>query len=570
MRQLGCRFCLQQVSSIVRSNMVERLASHDISLACVSLGKVHQMEGWLESTGFKGELYVDDSSDGNPTTALSSTQSKPYAAFRLKRSLSSLRLDNPQAQEYAKKVAEEFPDNDEMADKDENGEVTIWPGDVFQTGGVFVLGPGNVCDFAYRSNHAGDHPDLNLIFSYATGVDNTGNEIVYESTKNWFNWMRNDKRVMTVRGRVVSNSGLEGALIKYALPIVLSPYSVSFGLGFAARFGSRRSEGAISAATWGLSAAVLFASARKLARVVYARMKSASDNTKYIDAVADVKLLTPLDVDRRVLESGLPECDCGETMSEMPMLGLREPHEAQPRKGALTRARSETWSSEIDSSNEYQTLLCYVREFLAKPHPAVGRGGPVCPFVPTSLKKNSIYMSVIRTSALVETPRPMEDPSAKEEKIRQILARLLQDFIPVFTGLEPSKGRLRQFKAAILIFPDVEPSKAHDIIDEVQVRVKELFVAQGLMVGEFHAANNASGLRNKDFFPLRTPYPCLAIRHMVPGDFVFMTLDDYPLELRAKLLRGFLDVFENEDKPQVKEAKVKYKETMEMLGRTGG
>ena len=27
-------------------------------------------------------------------------------------------------------------------------------------------------------------------------------------------------------------------------------------------------------------------------------------------------------------------------------------------------------------------LLCYVREFLAKPHADVGRGGPVCPFIP--------------------------------------------------------------------------------------------------------------------------------------------------------------------------------------------
>ena len=47
-------------------------------------------------------------------------------------------------------------------------------------------------------------------------------------------------------------------------------------------------------------------------------------------------------------------------------------------------------------------MMCYLREFLAKPHPAVGRPGPVCPFVPTSLKKDLIYMSVIRTSGLSE------------------------------------------------------------------------------------------------------------------------------------------------------------------------
>jgi hypothetical protein len=53
------------------------------------------------------------------------------------------------------------------------------------------------------------------------------------------------------------------------------------------------------------------------------------------------------------------------------------------------------------------------------------------------------------------------------------------------------------------------------IVAMVDAALKEDFVAQGLMLGEFHLANNSAGLRNSSFFPLRTPYPCLAIRHMV-------------------------------------------------------
>ena len=77
----------------------------------------------------------------------------------------------------------------------------------------------------------------------------------------------------------------------------------------------------------------------------------------------------------------------------------------------------------------------------------------------------------------------------------------------------------------------------------------------GMMIGEFHASNNASGLRNDNFFPLRTPYPCLVMRYMVPGDFAFMSLDAYPVEMRRKLLVGFLEVFGDDDKPQVGMAK---------------
>ena len=54
-----------------------------------------------------------------------------------------------------------------------------------------------------------------------------------------------------------------------------------------------------------------------------------------------------------------------------------------------------------------------------------------------------------------------------------------------------------------------------------------MFVERGLMIGEFHSANNATGLRNSSFYPLRTPYPCLAVRHMVPGDFVSALLSKF-------------------------------------------
>ena len=50
-------------------------------------------------------------------------------------------------------------------------------------------------------------------------------------------------------------------------------------------------------------------------------------------------------------------------------------------------------------------------------------------------------------------------------------------------------------------------------------------------------------MRNADFYPLRTPTPCIAIRHMVPTDLAFMSLDKYPVALRRQLLTAFLGVF---------------------------
>jgi hypothetical protein len=131
--------------------------------------------------------------------------------------------------------------------------------------------------------------------------------------------------------------------------------------------------------------------------------------------------------------------------------------------------------------------------------------------------------------------------------------------------LEPTKGRARQFKAIVLIFPDIALKDAHEMIDGVQRYVKPDFVSRGLMVGEFHLRNNSSGLRNKEFYPLRTPIPCIAMRHMVPTDLAFLDVTSYEPALRKKFLTSFLNVF-GEDKVAKKKPEVKMaREALEKL-----
>lgn len=320
----------------------------------------------------------------------------------------------------------------------------------------------------------------------------------------------------------------------------------------------------------GLGQAALYVGGIVLAAVALSRIQNRAPTETSQHApeedtgeFGELRLLTPVNIDTRAVETGLLACDCGMVMGGIPMLApTKEGDDAEVETLPRPRSQSTTWGGEAMTSerypgdieeylkrpNEYQTMLCYFREFLAKPHPAVGRPGPVCPFVPMSLKRDIIYLTMVHTQALQESATPAE--------LRQALVRLLVSFIPRFEGLHPSTGKLRQYKAAVLVFPDVAVREAHEVIDLAQEEAKPQFVAKGLMCGEFHAANNATGLRNPNFYPLRTPYPCLAIRHMVPGDFVFMTLDNYEKGLQLQLLRNFMDVFgKQRDLKEVKDAK---------------
>lgn len=178
--------------------------------------------------------------------------------------------------------------------------------------------------------------------------------------------------------------------------------------------------------------------------------------------------------------------------------------------------------------NAAQSIICYVREFLAKPNPNLGRKGPTCPFVPKSLQMDTIYLSVLTA----------EDVSTSVE-----LECILLEAIQTFKALEPQSGPKASYKAIILIFPDLETAEIPDMIDGTQKRLKPNFVDAGLMLGEFHLRNNATGLHNPHFYPLRTPYPCLAIRHMVPSDIVFLNPTEFPPDVRVKMISSFLAKF---------------------------
>jgi hypothetical protein len=59
-------------------------------------------------------------------------------------------------------------------------------------------------------------------------------------------------------------------------------------------------------------------------------------------------------------------------------------------------------------------------------------------------------------------------------------------------------------------------------LDALHAELKDEFVKDGVMIGQFHPTCGAAGLWDPEFRPLQSPVPLLAIRDMVSSDLPFL------------------------------------------------
>ena len=170
------------------------------------------------------------------------------------------------------------------------------------------------------------------------------------------------------------------------------------------------------------------------------------------------------------------------------------------------------------------TVNRWMRTYLSRPHPRLGREGPVCPYVPLALEQHAVWMTTIRSRGLDQAE----------------IASVVADYREVFLGLGPAGGLDDELKTLLLLFPDVQREEAPVVIDGVQSHLKPHFVDAGLMLGQFHDMNIAPGIHNPAFHPLRSPIPMLVIRFMVELDLPFLRQERDPAPIRLRFLRSYL------------------------------
>ncbi|MGH9078938.1 MAG: DUF6875 domain-containing protein [Acidimicrobiales bacterium] len=153
-----------------------------------------------------------------------------------------------------------------------------------------------------------------------------------------------------------------------------------------------------------------------------------------------------------------------------------------------------------------QAALDWAQDFLGSPHPGLGRKGPVCPYIGHSFDKRLLFVTSRPESSCTDSQLPGAVRAARH------WFNELQQRAPV--GHE-------HLVTVLVVLPRIDRSTSAEL-DELHRALKDEFVAEGLMIGQFHPQCQARGLWSPAFRPLQSPVPLLAIREMVPSDLPFL------------------------------------------------
>jgi hypothetical protein len=97
------------------------------------------------------------------------------------------------------------------------------------------------------------------------------------------------------------------------------------------------------------------------------------------------------------------------------------------------------------------TVADWIKSFIVRPHKDLGRAGPVCPFVPESLERRTLWLA----------PEHVGGRSVPD------VVDLVSGYQKLFLGAQPTDGDDAIYKAIVVVFTDLPPDRATELFDEV-------------------------------------------------------------------------------------------------------
>ncbi|MEU7424556.1 DUF6875 domain-containing protein [Streptomyces sp. NPDC040750] len=163
-------------------------------------------------------------------------------------------------------------------------------------------------------------------------------------------------------------------------------------------------------------------------------------------------------------------------------------------------------ASLVDFASALEAVEEWLTEYISASHPEIGRTGPICPFVAPSRKNRTME---IRLRLAGHAPTL--------ELIEEIARSSLREY-----ELTTWQGRNPMLRAMVVALPDLR-SEDTGLLDQAHARVKDVFVEQGLMIGQFHENCEVTAARNPRFAVSKAPLPLFAIRAIALHDVFFLS-----------------------------------------------
>jgi hypothetical protein len=161
----------------------------------------------------------------------------------------------------------------------------------------------------------------------------------------------------------------------------------------------------------------------------------------------------------------------------------------------------------------------WIKTYVVKPHKDLGRAGPVCPFVPGSLERKTLWLA----------------PERIADRDLPAVVELMDGYKSLLLNAEPTDGDDAIYKVIVVVFTDLSPDRAQGVFDDVLEHLAvPSYVEDGILFGPFHERFPGTAIYNSGFRPFRSPVPFLFVRHGVISDWKFFLDNEDGFDLWAR------------------------------------
>ena len=166
-----------------------------------------------------------------------------------------------------------------------------------------------------------------------------------------------------------------------------------------------------------------------------------------------------------------------------------------------------------------QAIADWIKTFVVKPHKELGRAGTVCPYVPVSLERQTLWLA----------PEQIADRDVPE------VVELMDGYRRLLLDAQPTDGDDAIYNVIVVVFPNLSADRAQRLFDDVlQQLAVPSYAEDGILFGPYYDGNEGTAIYNPSFRPFQSPVPFLFVRHGVVSDWKFFLDDEDWLNLWAR------------------------------------